>query len=107
MQVSKLLHANNAMQGVWQGHRKFDLFAERDEGVHGTQRRLINNIYSMSSLKTFEEGVDKVLECFMQCMSRQGSNATINLGKWVQLFAFGMASGYSNISYAQILVTDC
>ncbi|KAJ5121320.1 cytochrome P450 family protein [Penicillium bovifimosum] len=73
---------------VWQGRRKFDLFAERDEGIHGTQRRLVNNIYSMTSLKEFEPGVEKILESFMQCMSRHGSDAVINLGKWLQLFAF-------------------
>lgn len=43
----------------------------------------------MSSLKDFEHGVDAVVERLMQCMQRQGSDATVDLGKWVQLFAFG------------------
>ncbi|PYI11789.1 cytochrome P450 family protein [Aspergillus sclerotiicarbonarius CBS 121057] len=73
---------------VWQGHRTFDLFAERNEIIHGAQRRLVNNVYSMSSLKDFESGVDSVVERFMQCMVRLGSETTVDMGKWMQLFAF-------------------
>ena len=36
---------------VWQGHRKFDLFAEKDEKIHGKQRSMISAAYSMASLK--------------------------------------------------------
>ena len=43
----------------------------------------------MSSLKDFESGVDSVVEQFMHCMVRQGPEATVDIGKWVQLFAFG------------------
>jgi len=32
---------------VWPSHRKFDLSAERDERIHGQQRRLISRIHSM------------------------------------------------------------
>jgi len=39
---------------VWQGQRKFDLFAERDEGVHSSQRRLVSRIYAMDSHKNLE-----------------------------------------------------
>ncbi|OJJ33325.1 hypothetical protein ASPWEDRAFT_174733 [Aspergillus wentii DTO 134E9] len=73
---------------VWQGHRKFDLFGERDESIHGAQRRLVNGVYSMNSLKDFEDGVDDVIKKFMQCMSKQDARATVDIGKWVQLFAF-------------------
>jgi hypothetical protein len=76
-------------QGVWQGHRKFDLFAERDEDVHSSQRRLVNNIYSMASLKDFEGKVDEVVAHFMGCISKESSEVTVDIGKWVQLFAFG------------------
>ena len=85
-------------EGVWQGRRKFDLFAERSEMIHGAQRRLVNNIYSMSSLKDFEHGVDAVVERLMQCLHRQGPDATVDMGKWVQLFAFGKFSQRSSIN---------
>ncbi|GFN18676.1 cytochrome P450 [Aspergillus tubingensis] len=80
--------AKSDWYSVWQGRRKFDLFAERSEIIHGAQRRLVNNIYSMSSLKDFEHGVDAVVERLMQCLHRQGPDATVDMGKWVQLFAF-------------------
>ncbi|KAL2220480.1 cytochrome P450 [Thermoascus aurantiacus ATCC 26904] len=72
---------------VWQGRRKFDLFAERDEAVHGRQRKLVSNIYAMSSLKELEKWVDDAVEVFMRRMEDQGSR-TVDLGKWLQLFAF-------------------
>ncbi len=73
---------------VWQGYRKFDLFAERDESIHGTQRRLVSSIYSMQSLKELETYVDDAISHFMEKMQeRQGQS--INMGLFIQLFAFG------------------
>ncbi|KAK1823561.1 hypothetical protein LTR12_001972 [Friedmanniomyces endolithicus] len=72
---------------VWQGHRKFDLFGERDEKIHGEQRRLVSRAYAMDSLKDLEEYVDHVVTIFLDNMSeRQGQ--VIDMGNWVQLFAF-------------------
>ena len=73
---------------VWQGHRKFDLFAERNEGIHGSQRRLVSRIYSMESLKDLETYVDDAVSHFMTKM-RDMQGQSINMGLWVQLFAFG------------------
>jgi len=73
---------------VWQGHRKFDLFAERDERIHGEQRRLVSRAYSMESLRDLEQYVDNAVNVFLGHMSeRQGR--VIDMGNWVQLFAFG------------------
>ena len=73
---------------VWQGHRKFDLFAERDERIHGSQRRLVSRIYSMDSLKELERYVNFAIEHFIAKMEeRLGQD--IDLGLFVQLFAFG------------------
>ncbi|KAK0922838.1 hypothetical protein LTS16_012210 [Friedmanniomyces endolithicus] len=72
---------------VWQGHRKFDLFGERDEKIHGEQRRLVSRAYAMDSLKDLEEYVDHAVTVFLDNMSeRQGQ--VIDMGNWVQLFAF-------------------
>ncbi|KAI4718502.1 cytochrome P450 [Aureobasidium sp. EXF-10727] len=72
---------------VWQGHRKFDLFAERDEKLHGKQRSSISSAYSMTSLKDLEPYVDDTVKRFMDAMSeRQGQ--VVDMGKWAQLFAF-------------------
>lgn len=73
---------------VWQGHRKFDLFAERDENIHGKQRSLISQAYSMSSLKDLEPYVDDCVRQFLDAMEGM-QNQVVDMGKWVQLFAFG------------------
>ena len=73
---------------VWQGHRKFDLFAERNERLHGEQRRLVSSAYSMEALKDLEPFVDKAIEVFMGCM-KQREDQVVDMGNWVQLFAFG------------------
>lgn len=73
---------------VWQGHRKFDLFAERNEKIHGEQRRLISRAYSMDSLKQLEPYVDNAVKVFLDNMG-QRTNQVVDIGNWVQLFAFG------------------
>lgn len=72
---------------VWQGHRKFDLFAERDEKVHGSQRRLISRAYAMESLRDLEPYVNNAVNVFLDNMAER-QNQVIDMGKWVQLFAF-------------------
>jgi len=71
---------------VAQGHRKFDLFAERDETIHAKQRRLVSNIYSMSGLKALEGYVDNTINVFMMKM-KEMQGQSVDLGNWVQLFA--------------------
>ncbi|KAK8216419.1 cytochrome P450 [Phyllosticta capitalensis] len=72
---------------VWQGRRKFDLFAGRDEAIHGQHRRLVSRAYSMEALKDLEPYVNESVGLFMRKMQeRQGT--AVDMGKWVQLFAF-------------------
>lgn len=73
---------------VWQGRRKFDLFPERDERVHGAQRRLVSAIYAMGSLRRYEDSVDEAVRVFVERMKELGPR-TVDLGLWLQLFAFG------------------
>ena len=56
---------------VMQGRRKFDLFAERNERLHGEQRRLVSSAYSMEALKDLEPFVDKAISVFMDCMNQR------------------------------------
>lgn len=76
---------------VWQGHRKFDLFAERNERLHGEQRRLVSRAYSMDALKDLEPYVDNAVNIFLDNMNER-QNSIIDMGNWVQLFAFGETS---------------
>ncbi|KAI9751283.1 MAG: hypothetical protein M4579_006136 [Chaenotheca gracillima] len=72
---------------VWQGRRNFDLFGERDEKIHGAQRRLVSQAYSMSSLKDLEVYVDHAVSFFIEKMN-ETSGKSIDLAVWLQLFAF-------------------
>lgn len=74
---------------VWQGHRTFDLFGERDEKIHGKQRRLVSSIYSLDSLKKMESYVDSTLSLFLDRLGKVGSKGAVDMGKWAQMFAFG------------------
>ena len=74
---------------VWQGTRKFDLFAGRDEKIHGQQRKLVARAYTMDALKDLEPYVDNMIEVFNRKMDEQVGKV-VDLAKWAQLFAFGM-----------------
>ena len=76
---------------VWQGHRKFDLFPERDERIHSAQRRLVSRIYSMKALQDFEGHVDDTVAQFVKIMDER-KDQSIDLGLYAQLFAFGQSS---------------
>ncbi|KAI9667995.1 MAG: hypothetical protein M1821_000815 [Bathelium mastoideum] len=73
---------------VWQGRRRFDLFAERDEKIHRAHRRLVNNIYSIDGLKDSETYVDESVKVFLARLLKL-QHRPINMGYWAQLFAFG------------------
>jgi hypothetical protein len=89
---------------VWQGHRKFDLFPERDEKIHGAQRRLVSGIYAMNSLAQYQGQVDEAIEVMVQQMKKKGGE-TVDLGVWLQLFAFG-ASHVRAENEVSLLITD-
>lgn len=71
---------------VWQGHRKFDLFAERDEKIHAQQRRLVSRAYSMDALKDLEPHVDTAINTFLSKMGTL-KNGPVDMGKWTQVSA--------------------
>lgn len=73
---------------MWQGRRKFDLFAERDETIHAAQRRLVARPYSLESVKDLEPYIDDAIKVFFKHMDEMRDHP-IDLGNWIQLFAFG------------------
>ncbi|GAB7338673.1 hypothetical protein MBLNU457_5399t3 [Dothideomycetes sp. NU457] len=72
---------------VWQGHRTFDLFAERKSKVHGQQRKLVSRPYAMESLKDLEPYVDETTQLFLRKMDER-LGQVVDMGNWFQLFAF-------------------
>ena len=73
-----------------QGGRQFDLFAEPNETVHGQQRRLVSRAYAMDGLKDLEPYVDSTIRHFSKRLM-EFENQNIDMGKMLQLFAFGRA----------------
>ncbi|KAI8675977.1 hypothetical protein NCS57_00500600 [Fusarium keratoplasticum] len=71
---------------------KWSIFSDRDEKRHSANRRLYQNMYSMSSLVNYEHYVDECTSLFMQRLSemssRQGTAEPVDMGHWFQCYAF-------------------
>ncbi len=76
---------------AWQGKRTFDLFPERDEGVHGKQRRLVSGIYAMGSISRYQGRVNEAIDAFVKEIEKR-VDTVMDLGNWLQLFAFGTSN---------------
>ncbi|CEN61002.1 hypothetical protein ASPCAL07672 [Aspergillus calidoustus] len=66
-----------------------DHFTSTDEELHGQRRKIVNNIYSMSSIVKSEPLIDTCTELFMTRMgvfSKQ--RQLVDLATWVQWYAF-------------------
>lgn len=78
---------------VYAGRQKFDLFAERHERVHAKQRGLVGAAYARNAVVAWEERVDGLIEVMAEMMERvsqQDREGKVDVGVWLQLFAFGM-----------------
>ncbi|KAF1349044.1 cytochrome P450 family protein [Delphinella strobiligena] len=76
------LNSIKTIYGAGTKFRKSDWYS-----LHGKQRSLISSAYSMTSLKDLEPHVDECVHKFLDIMDgMQGQ--VIDMGKWVQLFAF-------------------
>ncbi|KAI2782496.1 cytochrome P450 [Daldinia loculata] len=79
---------------VLQGSRPFDLVNQRNEKIHSEQRKLVTRAYSMDSIAYLEPQVDTVLKTFVDQL-RAIRVQPINLGYWMQLFAFDVIGAIS------------
>ncbi|KAI4094917.1 MAG: hypothetical protein LQ344_001962 [Seirophora lacunosa] len=64
-------------------------FPTRDEKQHAERRRIVNSVYSMSSVLESEGAVDSCTKIFynqMQEFARQG--CVVDLGRWINMYAF-------------------
>ena len=78
-----------AAYNVVQGTRSFDLVGQRDEKIHSEQRKLVARAYSMDSMVYLEPKVDLVISQMVEQLDKINGQ-TIDLGLWLQLYAFGM-----------------
>ncbi|GAP85089.2 putative cytochrome P450 family protein [Rosellinia necatrix] len=78
-----------ACYSVIQGTRPFDLANERNEKIHAAQRRVVARPYSMESTKRFEPLINELTETLLEKLDNFAtSSQTIDLGFWIQLYAF-------------------
>jgi cytochrome P450 len=79
------------------GTRSFDLALERDEKLHGAQRRLVARPYSMESMKRLEPHVDEIIELLCRRFDSllQADQGVFDLGYWIQLYAFDVIGAVS------------
>lgn len=62
-----------------------DLFSQTDEKIHSDRRRIVNNVYSMSTVLTLESYIDSCCDLFMQRLGEcADAGATMDLGAWLQ-----------------------
>lgn len=80
--------------GILKTGRSFDLAGERDEKVHGEQRKLVARAYSLESIIQLEPRVDETVQSLLNKFDEL-MGQTIDLAQWFQLFAFDIIGSIS------------
>ncbi|KAL4936311.1 hypothetical protein BDV06DRAFT_233532 [Aspergillus oleicola] len=66
-----------------------DHFAQMDNVKHASRRKLVNSVYSMSSVLESEEYIDDCIDMFMDKMSKfSRTKENVDLGEWIQWYTF-------------------
>ncbi|KAA8895566.1 cytochrome P450 [Sphaerosporella brunnea] len=64
-----------------------DLVTERDEAVHAVRRRLVNRMFTMSSIMESEAHINRVTEAFFQALSEHATNSkTLDMAQWLRMY---------------------
>ncbi|KAJ5455519.1 cytochrome P450 family protein, partial [Penicillium daleae] len=83
-----------AAYNVVQGTRSFDLVGQRNAKIHSEQRKLVARAYSMDSMVYLEPKVDLVISEMVEQLDKVNGQ-TIDLGLWLQLYAFNIIGAIS------------
>ncbi|KAF2964007.1 hypothetical protein GQX73_g9563 [Xylaria multiplex] len=68
---------------------RWSIFSTTDPKIHAQQRKPFTNMYSMSSLISYEPYVDECADIFTQRLSEFArAGQAIDMGHWLQCFAF-------------------
>ncbi|POS73578.1 hypothetical protein DHEL01_v208032 [Diaporthe helianthi] len=67
--------------------RSFDIAGERNEKIHGEQRKLVARAYSLESMIQLEPRVDETVQTLLDKFDEL-TGQTVDLAQWFQLFAF-------------------
>jgi hypothetical protein len=88
--TSKPLAKQHGFYSVWQ-NKSFskypDNFSNTDEKLHSERRRIVNNVYSMSTILSLEPYIDDCSRLFVQRMGEFADSGTaVDLGDWLQWY---------------------
>lgn len=73
-----------------------NLFSTRDEDYHRDQKRPVAAAYSLTSILSREDSIDSCVTLFMNKLSALAeTKQTVDLGVWLQLFAFDVVGELS------------
>lgn len=71
------------------GDNNFTLFADQDIRRHADTRKRFQNVYSMSSLVSYEGYVDECADLFAERLTEiAASHRAVNMAHWFQAYAF-------------------
>ncbi|KAK7531523.1 putative cytochrome P450 oxidoreductase [Phyllosticta citribraziliensis] len=81
---------------IYQRQFQVNLFSVRDEDYHRHMKRAVANAYSMTALLDKEDAVDDCIRLFMEKLTGFAEkNQPVDLGMWLQLFAFDVVGELS------------
>ncbi|KAI1110951.1 cytochrome P450 [Nemania sp. NC0429] len=81
--------AKSSWYDAWVRPGGWSLFADRSIERHANTRRQLQNMYSMSSLVSYEPYVDECSDIFSQRLSEMSEAGTlVDIGHWLQCYAF-------------------
>lgn len=85
-----------------------DHFSNVDEKLHASRRKIVNNVYSMSSVLESEEYLDHCSELFMQRMGENADQgAVFDFGEWLQMYTLSITTTtYSQTNFAERYAFD-
>lgn len=72
----------------------FTLFADQDIKRHADSRKVFQNVYSMSSMVSYEPFVDQCADLFSQRLREiaDGANPVLDMAHWFQAYAFDVVA---------------
>jgi hypothetical protein len=112
--TSKPLAKQHGFYSVWQNKSlsKYPSnFSNTDEKLHSERRRIVNNVYSMSTILSLEPYIDDCSRLFVRRMGEfADSGAVIDLGDWLQWYVRSLLSSprllkkKNSLRYQQVCV---
>ena len=78
---------------------KWTLFPDRNIQRHAETRKKFQNIYSMSSLKSYETYVDECIDIFEKRLNEMADHGNaVDMGHWFLCYAFGELSKFFELN---------